>query len=108
MLENGNVATQKGTLVGSKVTYSCNSNYTFTIDSSMERTCKSSGSWSDETIECGECGKKKCLVSYNKYYYPCWLLWLIKIKVTYINGVVDMEEIVHLSKNTNTIFTASL
>ena len=65
MLENGNVTTQSATVVRSKVTYSCNSNYTFTIDSSMERTCKSSGSWSDETIECGECEKKKCLFLNN-------------------------------------------
>ena len=57
VLENGNVATQNGTLVGSKVTYTCNSNYVFTLDSSKERTCQPSGDWSDEEIQCGEGGK---------------------------------------------------
>ena len=57
MLENGIVATQNGTLVGSKVTYTCNSNYVFALDSSKERTCQSSGDWSDEEIQCGEGGK---------------------------------------------------
>ena len=57
MLENGNIATQNGTLVGSKVTYTCNSNYVFALDSSMERTCQPSGEWSDEEIQCGEGGK---------------------------------------------------
>ena len=53
VLLNGNVTILKGTGVGSKATYYCNSKYTFAVSSSVERTCKSSGNWSDETIECG-------------------------------------------------------
>ena len=58
VLLNGNVTTQSGTLLGSKAIYTCNSKFAFTLDSSMERTCKSSGEWSTEIIECGECGKR--------------------------------------------------
>ena len=56
--ENGNVFTLYGTLKGSEADYTCNSNYTFTEGSSMERICQSSGKWSDETIECGECDER--------------------------------------------------
>ena len=55
---NGNVTTQSGTRPGSKAIYTCNSKYAFTVDSSKELTCKSSGEWSYEIIECGECGKR--------------------------------------------------
>ena len=58
VLLNGSVATQNGTLVGSKAIYTCNSKFAFTVDSSMERTCKSSGEWSTERIECGEFWKR--------------------------------------------------
>ena len=54
MLVNGTVTTQNGTIVGSKATYDCNSNYRFTLNSSMERICQSSRKWSEETIECAE------------------------------------------------------
>ena len=54
MLVDGSVTTQNGTLVGSKATYICNSNYAFTVGSFKERTCNSSGNWSDETIKCGK------------------------------------------------------
>ena len=54
MLVNGNVATQNGTVVGSKAIYACNYKYAFTVDSSVERTCQSSGEWSTERIECGK------------------------------------------------------
>ena len=59
VLDNGNVTTtQNGTLFGSTAIYSCNSKYAFTVNTSKERTCKSSGEWSNEIIECGECGKR--------------------------------------------------
>ena len=58
VLDNGKVTTPNGTLVGSKATYSCNSNSAFTVSSSKERICQSSENWSDEKIECGEGGKK--------------------------------------------------
>ena len=59
VLDNGNVTTtQNGTLEGFTVIYFCNSKYAFTVDSSKKRTCKSSGEWSTEIIECGECGKR--------------------------------------------------
>ena len=53
MLANGNVTTQKGTVVGANAVYACNYNYAFAMGSSTERTCNSSGSWSNEIIECG-------------------------------------------------------
>ena len=58
MLGNGKIVNQKGTVVGSKVTYTCNSGYVFTLDSSKERTCQPSGNWSDEKINCGK-GEKR-------------------------------------------------
>ena len=57
VLTDGSVTTQNGTVIGSIATYDCNSKYAFTVDSSKERICKSSGNWSDEIIECGECGE---------------------------------------------------
>ena len=60
VLENGYVTNMNGTLVGSKVTYTCGCNYEFTVGSSMERTCQSSGNWSDEPIECSEDGNFLC------------------------------------------------
>ena len=62
VLVNGNVATQNGTLVGSKATYTCNFKYAFIVDSSMKRTCNSSGKWSNERIECGEFGKRSVIL----------------------------------------------
>ena len=40
------------------MTYTCNSDYVFTLDSSKERICQPSGDWSDEKIQCGEDGKR--------------------------------------------------
>ena len=73
MLDNGNVATQNGAVVGSKAIYACNSNYVFTVNSSMERICQSFGNWSDEIIECGKDGKNLSL---------CLPLFLIPIFLT--------------------------
>ena len=54
VLANGSVATQNGTVVGSKSTYTCSSKYAFTVNSSIERACQSSGEWSNETMECSK------------------------------------------------------
>ena len=58
VLVNGSVTTQNGSEDGSIATYDCNFKHAFTVESSKERICKSSGNWSDEIIECGECGKR--------------------------------------------------
>ena len=97
MLVNGNITTQNGTLVGSKVTYTCNFQYTFTVYSSMERTCKSSGKWSNDRIECGEFGKRNPYFLFNDHFYPCCLL-TNKNNFAYNKySVFDMEEISALS-----------
>ena len=70
MVVNGNVATQNGTSVGSKATYTCNFKYAFTVNSSMKRTCKSSGKWSNERIECGEFVKRSAYFLNNDHFIP--------------------------------------
>ena len=62
MLANGNVTTQKGTVVGANAVYACNYKYAFAMGSSIERTCNSSGSWSTERIECGGFGKRMLIL----------------------------------------------
>ena len=97
VLVNGNVATQNGTLFGSKATYICNFKYAFIVDSSMKRTCKSSGKWSNERIECGAFVKRSAYFLNNDHFYPCCFL-TNKINFAYNKySVFDMKEISALS-----------